>query len=243
MCWLSVVITGIVPFDRLSVPDPIALGVDVIGMGWLSTVVKFGAILGLSSVMLVLLLGQSRVLYSIRAGRVAAAGRGEGPSAVPHALADDNVYGAIVAILSGLLPIGLVGELVSMALCSHLPCLLGVLVLQVTHPEINRPFRAPLIAVVAPLGAAFRRLSDARPSWRHMDPLRGMAGAWACDLYFYGRKHSRLRQRGGGYALGRRVREPAQAVERALQNDMLRPFYRRLRRFWPGRRPARSASG
>src|ERR1700719_668635 len=55
---VSVVITGIVPFDKLNVPDPIAVGADAIGFGWLAAIIKLGAILGLSSVILVLLLRQ-----------------------------------------------------------------------------------------------------------------------------------------------------------------------------------------
>ena len=62
---VSVVITGIVPFDRLNVPDPIAVGADAIGFGWLAAIIKLGAVLGLSSVILVLLLGQPRILYSM----------------------------------------------------------------------------------------------------------------------------------------------------------------------------------
>ena len=62
---VSYVITGIIPFDKLNNPAPIAVGVDAIGLIWLKPIVKLGAILGLSSVILVLLLGQSRILYSM----------------------------------------------------------------------------------------------------------------------------------------------------------------------------------
>jgi amino acid transporter len=59
------VFTGIVPYDKLNVADPIAVGVDAIGLKWLAPIIKLGAILGLSSVILVSLLGQTRILYSM----------------------------------------------------------------------------------------------------------------------------------------------------------------------------------
>jgi basic amino acid/polyamine antiporter, APA family len=62
---VSFVITGIMPYDKLNVPDPIAVGVDAIGLTWLSPIIKLGAILGLTSVILVLLIGQPRIFYSM----------------------------------------------------------------------------------------------------------------------------------------------------------------------------------
>src|SRR5438128_6581869 len=62
---VSGIATGVVPYRDLNVPDPIAIAADRAGLGWMATLIKLGAIAGLSSVILVMLLGQSRVFYSM----------------------------------------------------------------------------------------------------------------------------------------------------------------------------------
>lgn len=108
---VSYVITGIVPFDKLNDPAPIAVGADAIGLVWLKPIVKIGAILGLSSVILVLLLGQSRVLYAMAYdGLLPRAAAAIHPRfGTPYVVT--IVVGLAVTILAGLLPIGLVSTL------------------------------------------------------------------------------------------------------------------------------------
>jgi len=152
---VALVLIGIVSYTELNVADPIAVGIDATGLTWLSPIIKLGAVLGLLSVMLVVLLAQSRIFYSMsRDGLLPPVFRVVHPRfRTPHY--STIITGTIVALAAGLLPIGVLSVLTSMGtlLAFTIVCV-GVIILRRTNPELPRPFRTPGMPWVPALGAA-----------------------------------------------------------------------------------------
>jgi APA family basic amino acid/polyamine antiporter len=195
---VALVLTGIVKYTQLNVPDPIAVGVNAAGPGlaWLRPIVKIGAIAGLTSVILVMLLGQPRIFYTMsKDGLLPPVFSAVHPKFRTPWLAS-LLTGVFAMAMAGLLPIGLLGELVSIGtlLAFAIVCG-GVLVLRYTDPDLVRPFRTPLVPLV-PLGGiaacVYLMLGLPPDTWARLFIWMAIGLA----IYFlYGRWHSKVGQR------------------------------------------------
>lgn len=195
---VTAVLTGIVNYKDLAVAAPIALAIDSVGSGlaWLSPLVKLGAIAGLSSVILVMMLGQSRIYYAIAKDGL-----------LPKFFAKVNmkngtpqnatVFASIVTgLFAGLFPLTILSELVSIGtLMAFTVVCISILILRKTQPGLKRPFKTPFVPFVPLLGAAICLLQMvALPlsTWVRL-------GIWTVIglvIYFcYGIKHSKLNEK------------------------------------------------
>ena len=197
---VAVVLLGIVPYQRLNVADPIAVGIDATGLTWFSPVIKISALFGLFSTMLVQLLGQTRIFFAMsRDGllpdifsRVHPTFRTPWMSTI--------ITGTVVATAAGLLPIGVLSQLVSIgSLLAFLLVCVGVVILRRTAPDVPRPFRVPAVPLVPVLGGLTClacMLSLPRATWERLVIWMAL-GFLIYFVYSRQRAQARRRERDG----------------------------------------------
>jgi APA family basic amino acid/polyamine antiporter len=192
---VTTVLTGIVNYKELNVDAPIALAIDRAGEGlaWLSPFIKLGAIAGLSSVILVMMLGQSRIYYSISKDGLLPQvfSKVHEKHGVPH---NATLFAsAVTALIAGLFPLHVLSELVSIGtLTAFTIVCISILILRKTQPGLKRPFKTPLVPFVPLLGAAICIVQMVSLPWDTWVRLIGWT-IFGFIIYFgYGLKHSKL---------------------------------------------------
>ena len=194
----ALVLTGLVPYTKLGVAAPVAVAIAQTPYVWLNHLIIFGVICGFTSVILVMLMGQSRVFYSMsRDGLVPAVFSQIHPRF--HTPWRSNIlFFLFVAPFSAFLPLSVVGRMTSIGtLFAFVIVCAGVWVMRVRNPGQERPFRTPWAPAVPILGVAVNfalMYSLGRSNWLRL-------GIWLVvgqAIYFiYGRRHSRLAPKGG----------------------------------------------
>ncbi|MFX3623437.1 MAG: amino acid permease [Ectobacillus sp.] len=190
---VSLVLTGIVPYDQLNVKNPVAFALNYIHQDWVAGFISLGAITGITTVLLVLLYGQSRLFYAIsRDGLLPKVfSRVSGKSSTPKI--NSWLIALFVSFFAGVLPLSKLAELTNIGtLFAFITVSIGILVLRKTQPNLQHGFRVPfvpLIPILAVLFCGYLILQLPALTWVSF-------GGWllvGLVIYFaYGRRHSTL---------------------------------------------------
>jgi len=150
---VAAIMTGIVPYAELGVADPIALVLNRLQMPWASVVISIGAIAGITSVLLVLMMGQPRILFAMSRDGLLPPFLSKVHARFQTPYLSTAMTGAVVAVAAAFTPIDVSSELCSIGtLFAFMIVCAGVLVLRITRPDLARPFRVPLFPVIPALG-------------------------------------------------------------------------------------------
>lgn len=192
---VSSVLTGLVKYSQLNVSDPVAVGIDATGVSWGALLVKFGAVLGLATVMLVMLLGQSRVFFSMsRDGLLPRWASAVHPKFRTPWIST-IVVGCVVAVMPAVKDIDFLSDLVNIGtlLAFTIVCA-GVWVLRVRHPELERPFKTPLVPWVPILGIVTALFVMSRLPLVTWEVMIGWLIVGLIIYFGYSLKHSKVQQ-------------------------------------------------
>lgn len=189
------VLVGIVPYQQLNNPAPLAIAVDQIGLPWFAFIVKLGAFFGLSSVMLVLLYGQTRIFYTMaRDGLVPQAFANVHPKFKTPWI-NTIVVGILACGFAGFVGLDALAKLTNVGtLAAFMIVCLTVVYLRYARPTINRPFKTPLFPITPLLGALmcfFLLMSLMAHAETRNFFLYYLAGGFVL-YFFYGMWHSKL---------------------------------------------------
>ncbi|HWA15806.1 MAG TPA: amino acid permease [Gemmatimonadales bacterium] len=192
---MALVMTGMAHYTELNVPHPVFVAIEKAGpaLKWLGFLVNIGAIAGLSSVVLVMLMGQPRIFYSMSRDGLLPPVFGKVHPKFRTPYVSTIVTGLVAAVVAGIFPIGLLGELVSIGtLLAFVIVCGGIIVLRRTQPDLPRPFRTPMVPLVPILGiliCGYMMYGLPKDTWIRLIVWMAIG----MTIYFlYGKKHSTL---------------------------------------------------
>jgi APA family basic amino acid/polyamine antiporter len=192
---VSAVLTGIVKYTDLNVPAPLALAIDRTGNAliWLRPWIKIGAIAGLSSVILVMLMGQPRIFFTMANDGLLPKKFSKVHPKFRTPYITTIITGIVSCIFAGLLPINILSELVSIGtlLAFTIVCI-SIIILRRKKPDVHRPFKTPLVPWIPLLGAAICLLQMFSLPWETWERLIIWMGLGLIIYFAYSKWRSKL---------------------------------------------------
>ena len=195
---MAIVLTGLVSYTQLNVPDPVAVGVNAMGPGmfWFRPVIKIAAIAGLTSIILVMILGLPRIFFSMSEDRLLPPAFSKMHKRFKTPYISTIITGVSAIILAGILPINILGEMVSIGtLMVFVIVCIGILILRYKKPDLHRPFRTPWVPLVPALGAIICLLQMFSLPFNTWLRLAGWLIIGIAVYFAYGISHSVLRKK------------------------------------------------
>jgi APA family basic amino acid/polyamine antiporter len=189
---VSGILTGMVPYNKIDIDAPVSNAFKQVGLPWAQFLVSLGAIAGITSVLLVMMLSQARIFLAMaRDGLIPVKFFGDVHEKFRTPWKSTILTGIFVSILAGFLPLRVLADLVNIGtLFAFVIVCAAVMIMRKTHPEAERPFRAPFVPVVPILGIIIclvLMFSLPEENWLR---LFGWLLIGLCIYFFYGRKHS-----------------------------------------------------
>ena len=193
---VALILTGVVHYPELNVAHPVALGAHATGLRWLEVFVELGAIAGLSSVMVVMLMGQPRVFYSMAHDGLFPKAAAKIHPTFGTPWITTIITGSLCAIGGALFPIDVLAEMCNIGtLFAFVLVCLGVMILRVKRPEIQRGFRVPGGTYLVPiLGVVSCGTLMVKSSFASQERLVYWMLVGLFIYFLYGRHHSVLQK-------------------------------------------------
>ena len=199
---VSAVLTGMVHYTELDVAAPVALALDKYpGLHWLGIPVKLGAVCGMTSVMLVMTIAQARIFFAMARDGLLPGWFGHVHPRFRTPSTGTVVTATGAAIVGGLFPVKILGELVSIGtLAAFVTVCIGILILRRTRPDLPRPFRTPwprFTCIAGAIVCSAMMLSLGPATWLRLVVWTAIG---VLIYAFYGYQHSCLRKSASGAA-------------------------------------------
>ncbi len=193
---VAAVLTGMVPWQSVNIEAPIARAFADRNLGWASDIITLGALAGLTSVMLVMLLGQTRVLYAMASdGLLPRKFFAEVHPRFRTPFKNTFLVGTLAGIVGALTPIDDIGKMVNIGtLLAFVIVCIAIMILRKTDPERSRPFRTPWVPLVPLMGILFNGYMMVRLGWLNWARLIIWLAVGMIVYFTYSVKHSKVRQ-------------------------------------------------